>query len=424
MSKTMPTSESTPSRNGERRTPITQLAEADDGAETLRNFRYQAAYAVMLLAGAAAGRNAIKAVWCEQEDDILGQVGDQLFDAYQVKTRRPENGPWRITDEPFRKAVKTFVRLNTTYHKQFRRFHFVSNADCLQSTAKGVSHLCPRPLAQMAAECLGWEHLAGPPKDGFKALRDATECEEPNLFEVLRRLVFVKGPSRDAFEAELAQNHLRELEWCRLTQLELETVVQKLIDMAVRAAALASQDPARHYACLNGHNDPQLDGKRISLEQFILKSKEYSRHPFRYLLSSTTRPLERDPQKEGHFDKKLRRGGLLDYIPTLRAQLLATEQELLAQVAADPKKAEQMVVQIEGVVRDQCEQAHLRARQNRKPFGEIMLIDVQNRLEKLATEEPARVCGQPTEILAGMAGLLTENCTLWWSEKFNLEEEA
>jgi len=46
--------------------PIGQLPAHDYGAETLRNYRYQSAYAIVLLAAAAAKKNDYHAVWCEQ----------------------------------------------------------------------------------------------------------------------------------------------------------------------------------------------------------------------------------------------------------------------------------------------------------------------------------------------------------------------
>ena len=59
--------------------PIQQLPAHDYGAETLRNYRYQSAYAVALLVAAAAKKKKYSAVWCEQEDDILAQIAGHTF---------------------------------------------------------------------------------------------------------------------------------------------------------------------------------------------------------------------------------------------------------------------------------------------------------------------------------------------------------
>ncbi len=51
-----------------------------------------------------------------------------------------------------------------------------------------------------------------------------------------------------------------------------------------------------------------------------------------------------------------------------------------------------------------------------------MLRHVLQKLEKVAEEQPALVCDQPYDCLVGMAGLLTEACKVWWSERFDLKE--
>src|ERR1051326_1908332 len=155
-------------------TPVSALPNHDFGAETLRNYRYQSAYAIVLLVAAAVKRLDYVAVWCEQEDDILAETSDRKFDDYQIKTRAPENGPWTLTDEPLINAIQNFIRLDTAYRNHLRTFNFVSNADCLESTAQARKHLCPKPLVNAAASCLNSDYLRGSAADGFKTLLQKT----------------------------------------------------------------------------------------------------------------------------------------------------------------------------------------------------------------------------------------------------------
>jgi hypothetical protein len=140
--------------------PIGQLPAHDHGAETLRNFRYQSAYAVVLLIAAAAKKEDYMAIWCEQEDDVLAQIDTNLFDSYQVKSRKPELGEWRLTDDGMVTAIKGFLRLDAKYGEQFRRFIFVSNVECLESNAANTKHLCPQRLAKAATSCGSAAELA------------------------------------------------------------------------------------------------------------------------------------------------------------------------------------------------------------------------------------------------------------------------
>jgi hypothetical protein len=236
--------------------------------------------------------------------------------------------------------------------------------------------------------------------------------------------VFVKAPARDSFIAELAQNHLRDLEWCRLPQPRLETVIWSLIEMVDRASSLSSQDSSRHLALRSsdGVSEPQLIAKRITVNDFILRSRELTSPSFRYLSFLTTSPLSNTSKDLKRFNQKLGQGGLDDYAHSFRNQTLSAEAVFLDLATRGPDGQEELT-QIENVVKAECDAAHLRASQGAKPFGQRMLIDVQDRLQRVAKEESVKVGNQPYEALIGMAGILTESCPVWWSEKFDLEEQ-
>jgi hypothetical protein len=121
------------------------------------------------------------------------------------------------------------------------------------------------------------------------------------------------------------------------------------------------------------------------------------------------------------FNQKLKRGGLDDYAQSLRNQTLSAEAAFLDLATRGPDGQAELA-QIENVVKAECDAAHLRAAQGEKPFGQRMLIDVQDRLLRVSREEAGKVGRQPYEALMGMAGILTESCPVWWSEKFVLEE--
>ena len=417
-----------PAANRSGRNPTRQLPANDYGAETLRNYRYQSAYAVALLVASAVRKMNYMAVWCEQEDDILAQIADNSFDSYQVKTRKPELGEWRLTTDAFVSAIKVFLRVVAQFPGSFHQFIFVSNAECLDSDAEDKKHLCPKRLAASAKTRSAFSELPEIETKGFKALHAEIKTDPATspeaLFNVLQRMGFVKTPERESFIAELAQNHLRELEWCRLPQPRLEPVVWSLIEMVDRASSLSSQDSARHLTrhAGDGQSDPQLTAKRITVEDFILRSRELANPAFRYLPSLTISPLSQTSRDLNRFNQKLSQAGLDDYAHSLRNQTLSAEAVFLDLATRGPEGQAELS-QIQNVVKAECDAAHLRAAQGSKPFGQRMLIDVQDRLQRVAKEESRKVGHQPYEALIGMAGILTESCPVWWSEKFDLEDK-
>jgi hypothetical protein len=74
--------------------PTDNLDHSDPGDELLRNIRYQNAYGVILLIASVRSKLPYLSIWCEQHDDYLAERADGLYDAFQVKTATPENGPW------------------------------------------------------------------------------------------------------------------------------------------------------------------------------------------------------------------------------------------------------------------------------------------------------------------------------------------
>lgn len=51
--------------------PATTPDKKDPGDQTGRNFRYQHAYGVILLAASASGLRPYAAIWCEHHEDFL-----------------------------------------------------------------------------------------------------------------------------------------------------------------------------------------------------------------------------------------------------------------------------------------------------------------------------------------------------------------
>lgn len=91
--------------------PVDVFDVNDPGDATQRNYRYQHTYCVMLLVSGKLGLRPYVAIWCEQHEDCLAERDDKRFDAYQIKTSRPENGAWRLNNLDLIKAIGRFAGL-------------------------------------------------------------------------------------------------------------------------------------------------------------------------------------------------------------------------------------------------------------------------------------------------------------------------
>lgn len=403
--------------------PIDKRDLSDPGDDVLRRFRYQHAYGVILSVGMVTERIDCKALWCEQHEDFLLELSDGSFDACQVKTRKPELGEWEINDDAFCKSIERFVRLDLAYPNKIRFFYFVSNTQFSNSAAKDRAYLSPRKLLDGIKIVTKSEDLTGDVKKGFECLKVKLGIAQNDLFNVLLRLDIILGPTDRAFEDELAQRHIPTLTECKsLNAQSLGRVREALISRIALASALISDDPGRDwYGLTNKENkDPYLLAKRIIAEDIILTIRDVCDYGFSFLQELASIKLGSANSRLDILNQKMIRGGLSLHYETMRRRALSAERILL-DLATRPSDGEKICSQIENVVLSECDDANLRASQTSLPFGSAMLIDVQDRLRWMSENDSARVHRQPYDLLVGVAGLLSSECKVWWSEQFELE---
>jgi hypothetical protein len=145
---------------------------------------------------------------------------------------------------------------------------------------------------------------------------------------------------------------------------------------------------------------------------------------FRYQTGETMLVIGLPGSQRDNLRKKFVQAGLADQLPVMERRTLDTEQRLMALALAQPDNFDDLLKQLEGVVQAECSEAQLAAQVNCAPavavYGPTMLLTVFQRLRAIAENAPGKVGHEPYECLIGIAGLLTEQCTVWWSERFNL----
>lgn len=405
------------------RSPIDSRDSSDPGDRVIRKFRYQHAYGVVLAVLMMNKTRPYRAIWCEQHEDLLAERTDGLFEAFQVKTRKPEIGPWKLTDVAFFKSIKRFVDLDSKHPGRINKFHFVSNTEYSDSDAKNRIHHSPIKLSKAVAAANSKHDLEGPALVGFEALRGASDQDGNALFSVLQRLELVLGPTEKAFEDELCQSHLPTLPLCSgLSAGSLKKVLNSLIGLMERAASLQSKDPLRHCIGLTSTDevDPYLFEKRVCADEVTLAIRDACELGVQYLEELATLSIGKGQSSRNVLKKKLDRGGLGARYEAMRRKVLTAESALLDFVTR-PDGGRQKLSQIENVVLSECDEAHLLASFRQPPYGPAMLIDVYDRLKEIASKNPIKVSQQPYEVLVGVAGLLTSDCKVWWSDEFQIE---
>lgn len=232
----------------------------------------------------------------------------------------------------------------------------------------------------------------------------------------------ILGPSRGEFDAALSHEHLARLDDCYTCNAEeLDAFRDDLVAVVHRASSLQVTDPIRHLRPLiaAGDPDPALAAKRLVVAEVVVYRAPTA--DTRGFLFPGEPTLELGAQRPaGVIEQKLTAADLEDQIDYMCERARAAEYSLLEDVARRPEAFPELLRQIEQRVHGELSEAHLRARQRPVPYGPAMLIDVQDRLRRLAEERAADVGHHGYECLIGVAGLLTGECRVWWGPRFSI----
>lgn len=406
-------------------TPVSAPNTTDPGDEVIRKFRYQFGYGAILAIRMLAGDEQMVAIWCEQHEDILVELKNGHFAAYQIKTKRTENGAWRTTEASFEKSIRRFIQLDKDFPSLIDSFHFVSNTECFDTDGDTEKAKSPVKLLQAVRAATQWTDLAGEERKCFDTLRTKLGADPVALFQVLQRLALIKGPTEDAFEDEICQTHLPTLDQCtQMNPATLSRVCNALIARVFEASSLQAQDPSRNWADVvkGTDTDPYLRAKKLVSDHFMTVVQVAGDPAFKYLHEFATLNLGTAGANMSKLEKKFRRGGLGQLqSEAMRRRALSAEQVML-EFASRPDGGKQRIADLESVVLGECADAELQAKSSTATWGPTMYLDLQERLRKKAQENPSSVYRQDGDMLIGVAGLLTTSCQVWWSDHFNLDE--
>ncbi|GAB3562744.1 hypothetical protein GCM10027578_05400 [Spirosoma luteolum] len=399
---------------------VRQLDHSDPGDETIRNFRYQFGYGAILLLAALRREKDYVSMWCEHYEDLVCERGDGLFDCFQIKTSTPENGHLRLNTDSVKKSIKRFVALHERFGDDIATMSIISNTEFLDTEQEDRIAACPGRLLEtirVAAKADGIDTVF---VQAFDALKNYCGCDADSLFATLKKVDLCVGPNRQSFEIDIAHTHVPKVKGCEhCTPNTLSAIVDDLIGRVFRASSLNMGDPDVHLYTYFSRTeiDPRLLGKRIFVEEANSIIKKHNASHFRYVQGSGSLVIADGNRDLTKLAKKLSKGGLADHIATMQRKALATEKRLLE---SPPEKLADLIDQLESVVQSECDEAFLEAKYDDRPTGEMMLMTVRKRLRKIAEQHPADVLGEPYDTLVGFAGLLTSDCKVWWSEKFDI----
>ncbi len=435
--------------------PDTVLSQSDPGDDVQRRFRYQATKAAMLALSLLDDEADVEEVYCEHHEDVLVKKRGERFHGVQIKTRFDEAGPHKSTDEEIAGSIKRFIELERKFDKHFDGYTIGSNAGFWNEdkTASSLPYLLslvaasnnglvhskvqgflkklfakpkrPRARRQHAAVSGGDE--APKPVNSEPSESDQRKAWAENIRlaeSVLRKLRVEKLPSlRDMRSVLIAMLPRYPQVGDRLFS-ELGALADNFIAEMLQAGSLAQEFVRDHYLTI--FNNPEaiaaseiIRGKRITKERLVsLLQVTLPAEPM--LRTSQLITIDDLPHGMSALELKMAVGGISIENISLAKDLKASTEYLLTKWLYKNGKAatDARYQHLRTLTRSECQEACDRNRSDDRPFGLEMLNDVRQRLRGRYTDHDVELFGSSYEHLMGMAGILTEDCTVWWSKPF------
>jgi hypothetical protein len=281
----------------------------------------------------------------------------------------------------------------------------------------------PERFLKHISSCASDGEIAEPFSKTFLELQTYCECTSLVLLDVLRKMGVIRGPDRNSFDAEISATHLPAIAECVVLPVPLLNAIRdELIQKVYYASSLKIDDPSKHWHPLNAstEDNPVIQAKRICVDEVGRAIRDRTAPPFRYCNTSSTLTLGAGNGNLALIRRKMIRGGLASQVQTMERRSLSAERKLMELALRKPEELDSLLDQLVGVVKGECDEAYLRASLSGLPVGPKMMDDVYARLHDKAENHSALVFHEPYETLIGVAGLLTGECQIWWSEPFQV----
>ncbi len=400
----------------------------EKGADTQRRFRYQATYAAIVSLQLLEPESGVVQVFCEHHEDVLVKLEEGIYIGIQVKTREPHLGPFRARNPEMIRTLQRFARLERDFPERFRTYVVGTNCGFLETKNDGSNLRYLIGLSREQSE--GGADLPEPLAAYVQHVTDSTDLQEEDVVATAAKTRLEVLPGLDDIE-------LRVVRLLSRTELgrgkrydDLKRLAEALTEYAFRAGSLVNNTSLRE--CLAFMEDPetaeaeaQIRGKLITrdvIEGLMQESlvDESLLRTWRHI------PVRELPMGMRVMELKMTAGGAsvqdIDLAKDHKYSLEVLLHEWMYAKGTD--EAQKRYEHLRTLVRTECQEAHDSFHDAEGLFGQGMLVDIRNRL-RASHERGNRIpFNIRYEHLLGMAGLLTEDCTIWWSDPFVFPEEV
>jgi hypothetical protein len=364
----------------------------------------------------------LEELYCEHHDDVVLRLKSGLFRAIQQKTRMVGGVPFKAGDSEIVNSLRRFALLEVKFPKRFEAYLLASNVGFWHERNNGsnLEHILNTLRAGPESSC---------PQFVKKIAETKPAINGAAVLAALYKVQLVVTPGLDDVESKLREQLAQTSEFRGRRYDELKAASEGLRERIFEASSLAGLSALPEYLVLCSDSPQSLRDKHVIQSKRITKaviSEVLNRE-----LPSTTLlrtyqlvPIEDLPTGMNKMEIKMAAGGLtvseIDHLKDLKYSTEYLLQEWLYRYGNE--RAQQYYEHLRVVVHGECLAAQQSSQQAEGLYANKMLMDLRQRLGQRSSTPAAETPECRQEHLLGMAGILTEDCKVWWSAEFDVPE--
>jgi ABC-type transporter Mla MlaB component len=400
------------------------------GADTTRRYLYQAAYGALQSVQMIDEKSEIQEVYCEQMEDILLKIIDGSFIGIQVKTQDEVKGGFKFGDEPVLKAIARFVNHEHSFPGKFKRYQICTNCGFVKGKdASDLAH-CIRLIVEkkgVADECYEATDFS---KYVKKIAVLSKISDEALILGVISKIELFKWAGLRDYKRVLESEIGQLLKAEHQPYIALIRAAEVLTDVALHAGEFSDKQtqPAYHLWI----NDPvtamanYIIGQKRIEKKTVTDAIEKCFNMTGLLRGIMPVSIKNLPPSMDILSQKLQAGN----VAALDVQTMKDcDNSALALLfewynASDANEANARYDHLRIIMQRECSYAYNSAFSEDDSFGQKMLGIVRDRIIERQPEIIRRYNDCSCEHMEGIAGILTELCSVWWSKQFKLRENV
>lgn len=396
----------------------------DVGADTQLRFRYQATYTAIISLGVLDENGPLLEIYCEHHDDILLLLKSGSFRATQIKTRGVGGVPFKSGDDEIMSALRKFAVLEKSFPSHFEQYQLATNIGFWHEKKNGSN--LPHVL-----ESLKQQPANGSDNAYVKKLAAKTPpIDSTVVLAALLKVELITTPGLDGIELQLREEIARISAFGDRRYDELKVATETLTKRILDAGSLAGLNCYPKYLALcSGTPQAVLDQQLIDSKRIVKYVVEDAlKNGFKsqsLLRSHQAVPLEQLPSGMRTMEIKMAAGGLsvseIDHLKDLKFSAETLLQKKLYRLGQP--QAQECYEHLRVLVRDECLAASQNFKHSAGLYGSAMLSDLRSRLAQILQTGSQETFEFNQQALLGMAGILTEDCKVWWSDEFPIPRD-